>query len=460
MSQKELLTIEEEKGYKCNGALHDSHVHSNAEFIAPHHVEYIDCEINTHHVQDCNVLKRITHLLEYYQDNQNTQLYDYLSSLENYDFPTFMEDWYQMKKTHLKDSDNINWIRSNISIQCNNVTKCIYVNRYSRNRENENFHLKKEIDYKNIIVTDQMDSIHTFLFHSSQSETVRQPFKNIECDSDEEKYDIEEDDHEQFIWENKPKTITQCNPEQIEWILNNKIFQKLKNNDRDKLIEYKSQIVCYIKDNNVYDMKRKQFMNNISAYLHNKKLKVALGALYKIIMNYDISTLFSEDEEKKMSNTPQSIQQCDIYQIIFITDIIIQNKVQKLAEYKDKITNYLKENKVNGNKFMQISRKHFINDTATYLDNNKMRSPLGILFSNILKYDVKSLFVYDKDKKTNDIWENKPQSIQQCDFHQISFVSDYIIAHEIDKLSKYTQMITNYIVQNQIDGNQSKQMKR
>eukprot|EP01084_Bolivina_argentea_P265210 449444_1 len=87
------------------------------EFIAPQELDYIDCERNDHEVTNCHVVKRILHILKYYQEHKNVQMFEYITSLDNYSVPTFMEDWYQAKKNHFANMNDTTWT-NNIDIKC------------------------------------------------------------------------------------------------------------------------------------------------------------------------------------------------------------------------------------------------------------------------------------------------------------------------------------------------------
>eukprot|EP01084_Bolivina_argentea_P171867 297744_1 len=93
-------------------------------------------------------------------------MYEYISSLPNYNISTFMEDWYQAKNHHLRGKDCINWIQNNTNIRCDDITRCQFLRRCQRERGNERHDdMQINIDYKNIIVMDKLDGIHAFIFH-------------------------------------------------------------------------------------------------------------------------------------------------------------------------------------------------------------------------------------------------------------------------------------------------------
>eukprot|EP01084_Bolivina_argentea_P290797 499624_1 len=90
-----MSTVLEEDQYKFN--ITSLHSTVAVEFVALRSSEYADCQNIEHDTVNCNVIKRILHILLYYHQHPNCSIYEYLSSLKNYDFPTFMEDWHQVK---------------------------------------------------------------------------------------------------------------------------------------------------------------------------------------------------------------------------------------------------------------------------------------------------------------------------------------------------------------------------
>eukprot|EP01084_Bolivina_argentea_P208876 355942_1 len=262
--------------------------------------------------------------------------------------------------------------------------------------------MKVEIDYKNIILKDKLDSIHTFIFHSIGRRNSPNVFRNGKCKYDEE--NISElthvqatDERKQIIWENIPETIECCNVEQVLWIINNDIFVNLNDKNRNNLISHKSKITKYIQENHcdgaiLHNMNRKDFMKILAAYLGNKKLKISLGALYNAVIKYDMQKLLPNEEQTSDATVPNqsqhiNIQQADIDQIAYIAKHVIENQIGKLNEHKETIIQYIKENKINGYKLV-AEGKEFVNKIAVCLNDNKLKVLLEILYKNIMECDV------------------------------------------------------------------------
>eukprot|EP01083_Nonionella_stella_P172233 590372_1 len=200
-------------------------------------------------ITKCNAIKRIIHALEYYktyhmtlQSNEASviPLYEYISSLKNYDISMLMEDWYRCKKNHIKTRRDIQYFRNNEAINCNHTRSCVYVRRYQRDRyrgTTRDYRVKNhETDTKNIILMDILNSIHTFIFHwmPSQFSIKTMPGLSFDLDdSDEDSYKIvfeddndtkqdadtkdqgEEEEEEEtkqcepaILWPNGPKPMT------------------------------------------------------------------------------------------------------------------------------------------------------------------------------------------------------------------------------------------------------------
>eukprot|EP01084_Bolivina_argentea_P285074 488776_1 len=182
---------------------------------------------------------------------------------------------------------------NNVKNQCDKIRGCKYIYRYQTQRENTiHDNIKIETNYKNNILKKRLDSIHTFIFHSVLNRNT-----NIECQQQQE----QKADKEQNIWKSRPKTILQCNMKQVQWIMNQDIFDKLKTKDSQKLTPYKSEILKCIQNTNcdgsqLKQLKRKGFINKIAEYVQNNKLKASLGALYNMVMNYDVSNVYEDKQ--------------------------------------------------------------------------------------------------------------------------------------------------------------------
>eukprot|EP01084_Bolivina_argentea_P316135 547913_1 len=399
--------IEEEEECKFNDVPKSDHEMKVQSFVKPRIADYLN---DNHTIENCNVIKRVLHLLSYYQrikQHENINIYEYLTSLQNYDISTFLEDWHQAKNNHfLRHKDDIEWFKSQIDTTCHPIKICEYVSRHHRQRGKEVYDsIQIKIDYHNMILMDILDSIHAFIFHSSQRQYTSKPVKNIKCKWNDE---TDEDKHQ-----SEQISINQCTVEQIIFIINNVVFQKLNPKIRDNLISYKPKIISYIKEHEcdgtkLEEMKRKCFINDVATYLDNNKLKGSLGPFYKTIMTH-----FEQKEEKSMVSLddwidkPQFIKECSTDQIACIVDHIIANKTNKLREHKQSIINYLKQNQFDGSKLYEIQRKDFINKIAKYLENNKLRAPLGLLRKNIMEFDLSIFTGIQPDEiitsKTTDI---------------------------------------------------------
>eukprot|EP01084_Bolivina_argentea_P225578 381171_1 len=263
-----------------------------AKFPSPEISDYIECQNEDHDISSCNVVQRIIHLLTVYQQyhlqltsSSTTSIYEYLLSLKKYDVSRFMEDWYQVKKNHLKNEEDKAWIKRNSYMQCQNSKQCSYFHRHQRERSVQMYSHNTKQNLKDLILIDQLDSIHVFIFHSMNLQ--------IE-DVDENKYNF--DSEQQYIsdiWWNKPVSIKQCSIDQIVWILNNELFEMLKPTTRDKLINRKSEIIKYIEENNfdgekLTNMNRKEFGDILKHHLKNKKLKAPLSVLHSAILKYNL----------------------------------------------------------------------------------------------------------------------------------------------------------------------------
>eukprot|EP01084_Bolivina_argentea_P147926 258744_1 len=386
-------------------------------------INYIDCSQrnDNHDMKDCNIVKRICHLLSYYQHYKRNvakaNFCEYISYLKNYDIPTMMEDWHQCKNNHLRTQEGINNIQNMMHINCENTNTCVCMRRYRRHREQIDVSFDNiDANYKNIILTDELDSMHAFVFHSITTNDYNnyndEKYDNDDYETsneliatnDESKdivLDMQAEMDEKDIWFNKPQTTIDCNVEQIIYIVQQVILNNLV-----KLHEWLPDIVRYIKKNQIdgeklYTINRKDFMTNIAKDLNNNKLRSPLGALRKQVMEYDLSQFNKgvETEEKDIwFNKPQNLNDCTVEQIVYMTESIISEKLDKLQERKNDIIIYIKENQMDGGKLHQINRKEFMTNIATYLNNKKLTMALGKLLRHIREYNL-SQFKQDTEQK-------------------------------------------------------------
>eukprot|EP01084_Bolivina_argentea_P259464 437799_1 len=277
-----------------------------AELMTLRKSGYIDCKNSTHHVKNCKIIHMIIDLLKYYEQLQQRtnnvvqiQLYEYIYK-HDYDIPTLMEDWYQCKNNHLRTQDDIRCIKNMMHHNCHN-SRCQYNRRYMRDREREIYVQNVETDTKQLIIMDQLDSIHAFIFHSLSQTQRNQGGKHNAIDvlSNESIFT-------KHIWSNKPPSIQQCNVDQISFIVQNYVFDEIRENYSNKLIPHKNEIIKYMKQHNfngnkLSDSSRKQFAKELQLHLNSKKLTMSLLALYDATVKYDVSTLYDDQNDNSDS---------------------------------------------------------------------------------------------------------------------------------------------------------------
>eukprot|EP01084_Bolivina_argentea_P116265 206607_1 len=178
--------------------------------------DYDNCGLSLAH---CNAMKRLRHLLKYYKhltannvskdDKSIAKIYEYLKTVSNnYEIANVMDDWHHVKKTHLQNSLNINFFDKFKELKCLNKNKCICLNRYKRDRNKEVYDIHKSIDHKNRMLMDQLDSIHSYVFHTSSCR-----FHGMQ-----NQYFVPFNEH---TTNNKPKCLEDCTTNQIIFIINN-----------------------------------------------------------------------------------------------------------------------------------------------------------------------------------------------------------------------------------------------
>eukprot|EP01084_Bolivina_argentea_P238893 401392_1 len=462
-----------------------SHFKCSTDFISPQVDDYMNCDCE---IQKCNAIQRIIHLLEHYKhsqyqlglyngnENKMILLYEYIMSLNKYSIPMFMEDWYHSKTHHFKSESEYQFFKSNKLVNCSkeNSAKCIHVNRYETARAKERYNIKKEIDHKNLILADQIHSIHTFIFHS-QSPSTRFCSQEVHYDSDEyckhvtKEIDIKLEEKMQQISTN-PQSLQECNVSQIICILNHKkTFNKL-----DKLLKYQNKIINYAKENELSGIKlskmnRKDFLYQISDYINDKKMRGHLGQLYNNVISVDLNNVFVNNNYKNNSKetdieleepaqqflaSPKSLEECNVSHIICILHHKNTfNNLNKLLKYQNEIINCVKENEMTGVELNKMKRKDFIYQISDYINDKKMRGQLGQLYSNVISVDLSCVFA-------NHLMDNI-FSIQDCTVdHMLYILNHGNVFDKLDKLMSYKSGVINYIVENNLNGSKLIKMKR
>eukprot|EP01084_Bolivina_argentea_P042913 79103_1 len=373
--------VEEEEEQKYHFTNEKKADHSlSTDFRKPHIDDYLHCG----DIRQCNAVQRVIHLLAYYKHNESlfddsdetiVFLYEYIMSLSKYTISTFMEDWYHSKTKHFKTADDYEWLENDKTINCEYAISktCRYIDRHKRQRRAGIYDINKDIDHKNIILRDQIDSIHAFIFHSKslRNNDIR-THDGEDNDSDLLQIHVLQDDiqkreknnhkltkrsneKQSQIWSNNPKSLTDCNVLQILYILD----EEETFNTLDKLLMHKNDIANYINDKSLDGAKlsevgRKTFLDQISDHLNDKKLKGKLGKLYNNIIHADLSrftgnsTIENNLEDDIWCNNPSLIKECNLKQILYILNHEpVFNGLDKLTDHKDKIINYIKQNDLN-----------------------------------------------------------------------------------------------------------------
>eukprot|EP01084_Bolivina_argentea_P077126 139829_1 len=117
------------------------------DFMKPLVDDYMNCEHRD--ITNCHAIKRILHLLVYYdklqkKDNEMpVSIHEYLLKFTNYTVSLVMEDWYHCKKMHLMDKD-VDIFINGTGINCIHDKACKYLRRYQRDRSRDTFNDSQE----------------------------------------------------------------------------------------------------------------------------------------------------------------------------------------------------------------------------------------------------------------------------------------------------------------------------
>eukprot|EP01083_Nonionella_stella_P025954 71461_1 len=238
-----------------------------------------------------------------------------------------MEDWYRCKKNHIKTRKDIQYFQNIEAINCDRIKSCVYVRRYQRHGDRSTTRndrtTNQETDTKNIILMDVLNNIHTFIFHwmplrfrtsaihalsYDHDESDDKSFEIIFKGGNETKQDTDTKDQGEeeetkkcepaMLWPNGPKPMTQCNVQEMAFLLNHEIVDRVA-----KLQAYKDDIVRYIEDNALdgsvlSQLKRKPFANQLVHHFDDKKLRKCFATLHDQIFAYNNAEFVLEEAEK------------------------------------------------------------------------------------------------------------------------------------------------------------------
>eukprot|EP01084_Bolivina_argentea_P291821 501592_1 len=306
------INEEEENKYELDGLELSSYPrNAHTKKASPRNIlsQYIDCQ-QGHEVKSCKPMSRIIDLLMYCQQNRSKSIniYQYLmESYQNYDISSVMEDWHQIKINHGQDHVFNEWIVNNKTIYCNEQQQCASIQRYQRDRESQQY--TPHMDLKNTILMDKIDSIHTWLFHTLPQRQSTTPFKNIQYNNEENENENPSD--QTNICSDFPDDVKDCSTNQIMSIVADHLFDSLKESMAKKLINYKNNIIEYIKINQIngdklLQMNRKHFVSELMKYLEltNNKLKAPLAAVHTRIIRYNLTKNNTDSKQiRNVKNT-------------------------------------------------------------------------------------------------------------------------------------------------------------
>eukprot|EP01084_Bolivina_argentea_P159457 277713_1 len=435
---------------------------NTVNFIEPKSSDYIACGQEEHTIERCNVTNRIIHMLYFYTQQQITltsqslnivPVYEYLSALPNYDVSIFMEDWHKCKTNHLRFPEDLKWMQNQELIQCNAQIKCGCNHRYQIERGNETYHNNTQFDHKNMILNDQLDSIHNFIFHSAKQSGSKRNIDDTHTE-EEEKYTYEPDEKTD-LWASKPMSIKECNLKQILFILNNDMFD-------DKIKEYQTKIIGYIESHKfdgqkLSEIKRKQFMIEISAYLDNKKLKLSLGKLYKSIMEYDLSKFTGVAQKESMSAKSkfvtaavnENVSQKQYYsfgtQYRYTKDLKFHplHVVPRYTSLKEEFGHYLSQIHSASDKIMLL---HTQLETVRSMSINPQ---VQSFLKRLLEFDIKENIEteeYTKDdyRKEEQLLQTEKYLLWVDDEFEQKYENEFILS--IEKENRNSQMLSDILI--------------
>eukprot|EP01084_Bolivina_argentea_P201936 345096_1 len=153
-----------------------------------------------------------------------------------------------------------------------------------------------------------------------------------------------------------------------------------------------------------------------------------------------------KNESNLWSNEPKRIMECSVDQIIYILSIDILNNVNKLKEHKLDIINYIRKNKFDGNKLVNLQRKPFIAAISQYLDNKKLSGAIGQLYNKIIKYDLSKVMPKTlTSEKQEEIKENTNNETADTNVDKNSkFVTSDTSYYSFGRQYRYTKNFSKH----------------
>ena len=119
------------------------------------------------------------------------------------------------------------------------------------------------------------------------------------------------------------------------------------NENKDKIIEYFR--TNKLSGKKFKEMKRKDFTNALAKYVDQKKIRGPCLKLHKALLECEVNIL-------------TKIEQCSTEQIIGILEHYVFDEINKpiVNEHNQKIIQYFKDNKINGEAISLMKRKDFV----------------------------------------------------------------------------------------------------
>eukprot|EP01083_Nonionella_stella_P314940 1136236_1 len=206
-------------------------------------------------------------------------------------------------------------------------------------------------------------------------------------------YKPAQDDNHNTQIADQSETTTTVVPTEVKQ--STQIFSDIIDSIHDPKLEGKKEkIMEWIQTNEtrIPQLDRKGFMNEISNYSDDKKIKGALGKIWKQyhieLMQYSVSqpepapntSITTDTDSKEQEEEPQP-SQVTITQVF--SDIVDPIKYPKLEGKTDKIMEWIKENEA---RIPELERKAFMNEISAYCDDKKIKSTLGKVWKEYTQY--------------------------------------------------------------------------
>eukprot|EP01084_Bolivina_argentea_P006183 11708_1 len=191
------------------------------------------------------------------------------------------------------------------------------------------------------------------------------------------------------LWKQYVKNISDCSKEQIVYLTYHILSNTLQKHQDELPI-----FTTYFDENNIcgsvlVEMNQNDFGTNIVSFTRNNQMKVASMQLFIALISYDLNEL---NVNATLLSIIRELKSYNHKQMMYLSNIIFKKTDNKrLIHNKELIVLYFERNQINGNKLMNMNKNSFSESVCKFNNNEKLNSPVMILWDMITTFDVHSV---------------------------------------------------------------------